>query len=551
MTRSARDIVNSHLPNPQADSNNQPDDTEATGNESVGLYDYLPNDPRSREYVTGPRGCVPTEPNIQYRTRRNSEESTRRKANDTRARNQSLRTTQGSQSASQQLRTGGSPERAEPTPAHAEAISSASQRRSTQRRGRSQTTRTRSASPPVRSTGSHSQTATQPEQPTQASESQYTYEYNTLDHNGLVSFAKEKFGIDVQGCDTQTIIRRLQLAKTEQTSEVELSGQSTSILVLSPTPFQVSSRWSQDVVRPLPGHPSRKRSPAASGLSDGSSKRHRTENLVENTDTESETDNTGDNEAPPRAPPLPTRDATPATVLDSEPSVTSSHRSVTQSPYSRISLLPADAAEAAQAQAPTDRDQTAEVDEVSETEFDSALNTSQHATPGSSHTPRTYGGPCSHRLPDPEASAEASTERFTPSQLIRRERSRAVAAKAHAEMATLARGRRRSRLFATALRGPVVRPQARPPLGARSNAVGQRMGGPRQLNPVSAARADMVAFSRAVAQGEATSLVESVGRQSQRTARCAPPASRPSDELLDDDEEMLAQAEAYAKGKWP
>ncbi|KEP45196.1 hypothetical protein V565_304310, partial [Rhizoctonia solani 123E] len=430
----------------------------------------------------------------------------------------------------------GSPERAEPNPAHTEAVSSASQRRRTRQRGRSQTARTRSASPPVRSAGNHSQPPTQPEQPTQApEESQYTYEYNTLDHNGLVSFAKEKFGIDVQGCDTQTIIRRLQLAKTEQTTQMELSGCSTSILVLSPTPFGVSGRWSQDAVRSLPGRPARKHSRAASDLSDGSSKRRCTEIVVENTDTESETD-ADDNKAPPRAPPLPTRDATPATVLDSEPSVTSSRSLGDPTPLLPNLIAPvtgpvhgrlrhtllerfldhadrtADAAEAAQAQAPTDRDQTAEVDEVPETEIDSAPNTSQRATPGSSHTPRTYGGSRSHRLPDPEASAEASTERFTPSQLIRRERSRAVAAKAHAEMATLARGRRRSRLFATALRGPVVRPQARPPLGARSNAVGQRMGGPRQLNPVSAARADMVAFNRAVAQ---------------------------------------AQAEAYAKGKWP
>jgi hypothetical protein len=36
--------------------------------------------------------------------------------------------------------------------------------------------------------------------------SQHTYEYNTLNHKGLVAFAKEEFGINVQGCDTQTII---------------------------------------------------------------------------------------------------------------------------------------------------------------------------------------------------------------------------------------------------------------------------------------------------------------------------------------------------------
>jgi hypothetical protein len=71
------------------------------------------------------------------------------------------------------------------------------------------------------------------------------------------------------------------------------------------------------------------------------------------------------------------------------------------------------------------------------------------------------------------------------------------------------------------------------------------------MDPVSAARTDMLAFSQAMAQGEATSLVQSVTRESERTARCAPPESRPSDELLDDDEEMLVQAEAFAKLRWP
>jgi hypothetical protein len=72
-----------------------------------------------------------------------------------------------------------------------------------------------------------------------------------------------------------------------------------------------------------------------------------------------------------------------------------------------------------------------------------------------------------------------------------------------------------------------------------------------QLDPVSAAREDMVAFNRAVAQGEATSFIESITRQSERTAQHAPLASHLADELLDDDEEMLAPAEAYTKQKWP
>ncbi|KAG8732417.1 hypothetical protein FRC11_013817 [Ceratobasidium sp. 423] len=580
MTHSARDIVNSHLANTQADSDAHPGNTEHTGNESTGLYDFPPNDPRSW-------------------ANRTSEEATRRKSNNTRARNHSLRRTQGRKSASQHRSADGGPERAEPDRSNAEPVPGAGRRRATRQCGRSQTTRILSALPPPASAGN------QPGQPIQSpAESQYTYEYQTLNHEGLVAYAKEEFGLDVQGCDTQTIIRRLQLAEAEQTAEVGLSRRSASILVLSPTPFQVGGGWSQDVVGSQPSGLSKKRPSATSGLSDSSSKRQCAEIVVDNTETETESDDTAtesetdtdDNRVPPRAAPLPMNDATPATVLDSQPSTASSHSlggsiPPPRAPASREPLsqddtptpkLPnliapvcgpihtrlrstllqcfldhmdraAEAAEEAQAQAPnandqpSDGDRAADVDEVPETEFGSTPNASQRATLGSSSTLRTYGGPRSHLPPDPEAPAE----RMTPSRLIRRERARVVAAKVRADMAKMAPGHRRSCLFATASRDPAAHPQARPPLGARSNAVGQCMGSPRRLNPVSAARADMVAFNRAVAQGEVTSLAESVRRQSQRTARCAPPASRPLDELLDDDEEMLAQAEAYAKGKWP
>ncbi|KAJ1299319.1 hypothetical protein OPQ81_000002 [Rhizoctonia solani] len=57
---------------------------------------------------------------------------------------------------------------------------------------------------------------------------------------------------------------------------------------------------------------------------------------------------------------------------------------------------------------------------------------------------------------------------------------------------------------------------------------------PRWLDPVSTAHEDMLAFN-----------------QSEHDARCAPPESRRVDELLEDDEETLAQAKAYAKCKWP
>ncbi|KAG9089509.1 hypothetical protein FRC06_001512 [Ceratobasidium sp. 370] len=61
----------------------------------------------------------------------------------------------------------------------------------------------------------------------------------------------------------------------------------------------------------------------------------------------------------------------------------------------------------------------------------------------------------------------------------------------------------------------------------------------------------MINFNQAVAWESATGFVESVTCQSERTAHCAPPASRPSSLLLEDDEEMLVQAEAFAKSKCP
>ncbi|KAG9100784.1 hypothetical protein FRC06_003742 [Ceratobasidium sp. 370] len=119
-------------------------------------------------------------------------------------------------------------------------------------------------------------------------------------------------------------------------------------------------------------------------------------------------------------------------------------------------------------------------------------------------------------------------------------------------MRDLADGRPRPRrLFVQASQPPVSRLQTRPPLGATADVPGAHTRGTRKLDPVSAARADMINFNKAVQQERATGFVQSVTRQSERKARCAPPASRPADGLLEDDEETLAQAEAYAKSKWP
>ncbi|CAE6537812.1 unnamed protein product [Rhizoctonia solani] len=602
MTQSARDLVNSHLDDAPADSEVQPN-TQATSDETVGLYDYPPEDPRSREHVIGRREPRFTKNNIQYRAERARSESQRRKSNDTRARNASLRRAQVQDPATQR-----------------EGCNAPSTGASTNSggRGRSRAVRPLSSHPPESTVHIHDQPTQEP------GESQYTYVYETLDHEGLVKYAQEEFDLDVQGCDTQTIIGRLQLAEAKQKAQVGPPRRPASIVVLPPTPLQVGGGWSQDVVGSSQATSSfKKRSSGASNPPNSSSKRQRMVTEPDDTATEPETDDepignsatstpmtTGHvaagsaNLDPSTRPsqhgmhaPPPTREATLATVIDTPVSNVSSHSLGGSVPPSRSNLpdgsipsvhrLPSlaaplrgptharlrikllkryfDSTEASQTAADdtndqTDEPQSTDVDEVPETAFGSASNASQHATCGTSSTRRTYNGPRSHLPSRPEAAGDLTdtTEEpsrpnsptLTPSQLVQRERARAAAAKGHAEITGLA-PRRRPHLFASASQPPVSRPQARPPPGGRGNAVGRHAGGTRRLDPVSAARADMLAFNRAVAQGEATSFVESAKRQSERTARCAPPASRPADELLDDDEETLAQAEAYAKGKWP
>jgi hypothetical protein len=383
--------------------------------------------------------------------------------------------------------------------------------------------------------------------------------------------------------------------------------------MLPPTPLPVGGGWSQGVMGSLQvTHSSSKRSSDGSVLSEGSSKRQRMQAAEDDTATESETDDelarvvdesareaadcimlacpncNPDGRIPPPLhgthPPPPSRDATPSTVLDSQPSNVSSlslgdpipPRVDSQSDCPSAPALPSlmttlHGPVHARLHTKLLKRHLNNTDREAET-IQSGLSyispsSTQRATHGSLcgslSNPQTYSGPRSHLPSEPESTItepadtnniadnliQPNSPDLTPSQLIRRERARAVTAKAHAEMVEIAP--RRHPLFATASQPPASRSQPRPAVGGRGNSIGQRMGGPRRMDPISAACADMVAFNRAVAYGEATSFIVSVTRQSERTAQCSPPLSRPSDELLEDDEEMLAQAEAYAKSKWP
>ncbi|KDN44356.1 hypothetical protein RSAG8_05620, partial [Rhizoctonia solani AG-8 WAC10335] len=485
---------------------------------SVGLYDYPPNDVQSREYASGRRKSCSTERNLQYRAERASQEQKRQKSNETRARNKASRSEDESK------------------------------------------------------------------QPTQASENtQYTYEYETLTHEGLVQYAKDNFNLDVQDCDTHTILELLELAEAEQASQMGPSRIPSSIVMLSPTPLGAGGGWSQRMV----GGKRCGSQVSIPSNDDGAGKPRRkvTVEEVEDVDafkpqgkvvpgdkllveedmaTESETDDepvqttnsaarlaaehilagcTGDstrlNGRPPQRgthAPHPTRDNTPATILDSQPLNPSSHSLGGSLPQHH----------------PDSRSQQ---DGLPTTDFDMASDGSGRATYGSA---RTYAGTRSHRLNSlprsmtliaKPADADTTVEELprpnspslTPAELLRRERARSAK--------TL--NSRSSHLATPNTEPPITRPQPRPPLGSKGNAIGRATGGTRRRDSASATRNDLTAFNRAVAQDQAASLIANAKSQSKRTADHSTPPSHADDELLEDDEEMSVQAAAYAKRTWP
>lgn len=239
-------------------------------------------------------------------------------------------------------------------------------------------------------------------------------------------------------------------------------------------------------------------------------------------------------------------------------------------------------AEAAMAEAAStdeEEDQLAPTDddEVPETDFGGSSGTRRglpQEARADSASQRTYGrtrthvpsqpqpGPSERRresAPEPEPEPESDPEsepgpnsrRLTPAALLLRERLRAVAAKVQTEAQGLLNRDQRARLFGEAARPPTSRPQLRLPPGTNSGAPGTRAQGSRRVDPIGAARADMIQFNEACARDEATSFVRAATRHDERRGPCGPLRSRSLNLLLEDDEELQAAAEAFANGKWP
>ncbi|KAF8760052.1 hypothetical protein RHS01_02173 [Rhizoctonia solani] len=91
------------------------------------------------------------------------------------------------------------------------------------------------------------------------------------------------------------------------------------------------------------------------------------------------------------------------------------------------------------------------------------------------------------------------------------------------------------------------------PAGALTNAPADKW----RQDPISAARADMVAFNKEVRKGSATSFAKAVTRANRRQsnkeleARCGPMRDRSANGLLPDDEEDIAATQAFAQGTVP
>jgi hypothetical protein len=319
--------------------------------------------------------------------------------------------------------------------------------------------------------------------------------------------------------------------------------------VLEGVPFQVGGGWHLASTAEQPRGTKR----ASDSLDDGSLKRP----CIAATDTDTATEPETDDEAQPSLARTTGRSLPVASDSSSEP----------PRPPQQGTQAPVDHdAEAAGETAIHPGD----LEEVPET-IPNTPNATQRQlalkgpNPNSSHThsstQKTYKGTRTHiptstdlvgTADGSESPACPNSPSLTAAELIRRERARAIAAKLHAELNNRLNERPRSRrLFSQASRPPIVQPQARPAPGASGNPIEARTRGPHPLDPVSRARADMIAFNEEVAQGNATSLVGGVTCQSKHQARCEPPASRPLDELLDDNEEAMAQAEAYANKRWP
>ncbi|KAF8670469.1 hypothetical protein RHS04_08598 [Rhizoctonia solani] len=364
----------------------------------------------------------------------------------------------------------------------------------------------------------------------------------TLNHKGLLRYAQEEFNINGSGWNTQTIIRHLRLAQAQQALRMGSLWRPSLIDMFPARPIKVGGGWTQNVIRRLPVSSSNRKRTSDQLDPAESSKRQRLSIPAEDTANEMEEHSpaTGNNvwsriaaerivqacgtsaseiawsTWPPQwgivAPP-PSRQSTPSTIIEvASPRLPSPER-VTDLPSS-----------------------PSVVETGSENNISGTSNHNEDL--GSTEEPPNPTEPGSESRA-PTACQHGRNKSLCPADLNTREDpSNALQQRLY-----------RRPIIAAPTTPLVTRTQLRPPPKKNITTHGQRAGGSRRLDPVSAARANMLKFNKAVAQGKAPSLIKSVRRESQGATQCGSPTSRPPDGLLEDNEEDLAQAKARAKSR--
>ncbi|KAG9090046.1 hypothetical protein FRC06_001242, partial [Ceratobasidium sp. 370] len=432
----------------------------------------------------------------------------------------------------------------------------------------------------------------------QPPESQYTYIWNDVGYESLVDYAGARLGYNVQGWTESQILEKLDKIEyiegyeNYKKTSLEHPRHHTSTIVLPPTPITVGGGWhraNEPVPGPVPVPPATASRPAKQSIDTADAamvKRMRHADL-NNTNTESESDEepifTSTGPRPPPAPPAPpairaepsqpptatlTRQSTSTTVPET-PLEGQSTGSPSLGVHARLQTKVAarnclvDLAAVALGK---------DVEMVKRGTREETQEETQEETPWqeirqAQAPPITYAGYRSHidspddipvpRAPPPtRASSPAPAQRqpkqpCAPSNSVLAHLERLQMANAVRDMIRAGRAEAMSRS-----RIRRIEPSAPPKTTTQqlsSTAATSNKNSSRRLEPVAAARTDMVEFNERCAHDNITSFVQSVTRQNERKGRCALQEGEEQlqHELLPDNEEDLAHDEALRQGKQP
>ncbi|KAF8601918.1 hypothetical protein BDV93DRAFT_509755 [Ceratobasidium sp. AG-I] len=451
--------------------------------------------------------------------------------------------------------------------------------------------------------------------------SQHTYIYESVPREVFMQYARNRLSADADLKDRPTadILEMLRVKEADQAVKMGSSRHKTSIILLSPEPTAVGGGWHRDripsVVSPSTvtsqgggSRPAKRGADEPVASNEPSSKRQRAiPVLADNTDTESESDDyvmvptsptpAGPTLSPtpratlsqlrpfavarPNLPPLrgtqappPSREPTASTLLDSpRPSaqVSCSNSFGGSQPRStdtslpilpRLDYPPRDstherlrskvlAGSVATLKKIVGGDEDDELEQTEETEEDEAGDAPGPARP-STRKATTYQGSQRSYLPSNPGTrgtvASGSSKSAARDSLLAMERAQAASEQLGIVL-------RRTRRKEGGLHHSPFGTQAQPSSSASASEPCGRQS--RRSDPVSAARADMLAYNQELVEGRARSTVQDAIRHNrlqvneEMRARSGPTRKRSLNGLVDDDEETRAHAEAFAAGTFP